>query len=343
MWLVLAAFSLPLAAQRTTRITGPQLLDMIERGQYSRAEKILKQQIDRQSQGQAAGKARGRILYLYGHVLQQQFRYGEAEPYLRAALELEPGRVGWMEVLAEGLLRQGRCSAAMVELDKAWTLDPQPRFRFNIAMCALNTGDLERAERELRQLVAAGNPQPQTLFKLGALLADQGKDEEALELLRRAVAGDAANVEAQFALGLAEARAGNHSAAAAAFRQVRQTVPGHAGAAYNLGRTLARLGQREESRKMLVEFQELSKKDDLIENHQQYIQLNATNPDSRVALAKLLLEVGRISEAVEQLEAARRLDPQRAEVYRLLTQGYLLLGRNAEAQQADGFAAQLEP
>ena len=339
--LLLAWVSPTLAAQKTTRITGPQLLDMIRQGQFAQAETILKQQLDHPSPAKA--KARARLLYLYGHVLQQQFRYGEAEPQLRAALQLEPTRVGWLEELAEGLLRQGRCKASIVELEKAWALDPQPRMRFNIAMCALNLGDLARAEKELRQLVAAGNEEPQTLFKLGALLADQGSNDEALPLLRRAVAGDPSNVEARFALGRAESRAGHHSAAAAAFREVRRAIPGHAGAAYNLGRTLARLGQSEESRKILLEFQELSKKDDLIENHLQYVQLNATNPQARVALAKLLLDVGRLSEAVEQLEAARRLDPQRAETHRLLAEGYLLLGRMREAQQADSFAAQLEP
>ncbi len=334
-------------ARKTTRITGPQLLDMIQRGQLAEAEKILKQQIDRQAElrarGKAAGKAHARILFLYGQVLHQQFRHGEAEPYLREALQAEPGRIGWLEILAEGLLRQGRCKAAIVVLERALKLDPRPRFHFNIAMCAGNTGDLERAQGELRQALASGGDDPRTLYKLGALLADQGRNQEALDLLRRAVAGDPGNVEARFALGLAESRAGNHPAAAATFRRVRAEVAGHAGATYNLGHTLARLDQREESRAVLVEFQELSKKDDLIDNHLQYVQLNATDPEPRIALAKLLLEVGRISQAVEQLEAARGLDPQQLEVHQLLTQGYLLLGRAAEARQADGFAAQLKP
>jgi Flp pilus assembly protein TadD len=328
----------PAIAQTATpqRVTGPQLLRMIEEGRYPLAERVLAQQISR-----AGGQADPRIHYLYGFVLQQQFRLAEAEPQLRAAVAGDGSRSQWWQVLATNLLQQGRCGEAITALEQAWRLEPRPTLRLNIALCALNLGELERAEHELRAVLAAEPANPEALHRLGALLIDAGNAAEALPLLERAVAAAPDDVEARFALGLAESGTEQWQAAAESFRQVRAAVPGHAGAAYNLGLALRRLGRGDESRAVLLEFQPLAERDDLIENHRQYVQLDATNPTPRRDLGGMLLEAGRVREALEQLEAARSLDPRDAETWRLLAAGYRQLGRTADADAADAQAARL--
>lgn len=91
------------------------------------------------------------------------------------------------------------------------------------------TGDLEGAEKILRELVARssqgarGSPLPH--FKLGEVLANRGKNEEAVEHLRASLRIQPENADALTLLGVVLRRLGRIDEALEAFRQASQIKP----------------------------------------------------------------------------------------------------------------------
>lgn len=308
-------------------VTARDIIDMIESGRLPEAERLLRYQMERQPSPLAG--------YLLGHVLVEELRFEEAEPLLRGALERRPEQATWRNELARSLLGQGRCRAAMVELDTCIAAEPAPVYRYDKAMCALNTGDLATAESELLQALAGGWESARAWYELGRLRADRGDDTEAGDALERALALDPGLLEAEFALGQLASRSGDDARAIELFRAVLDRVPGHVGAAYNLGRALLRVGRAEEGHAALLEFRRLSEIEELIENRRVYLTHYPRNLQARRDLGRLLLQAGRASEAAGALEEVLRLGGADEATLRLLARVYRLAGREAEALRAE--------
>lgn len=313
------------------RVDGGELLELVRAGEYRRAEAILRPSLPRDPDG--------RLHFLLGVVLHRQLRWAEAEPFLRAAAGAQPARAPWLHALAQNHLELGRCREAMAVLERCLALDPDPGYRHDIAMCALNLGDSTRAEQELRTVLAAAPETGQTRSRLGRLLLDLGRDQEALAILSAAVDARPGDLEARFALGLAQRRTGALEAATATFETVLDALPTHVGAVYNLGQTLAARGEAEAGRAVLERFRALSELEDRIDNHRLYLRGHPGDVDARVSIGRLLLEAGRDEEALEQLRIARREAPGRSEIASLLATALRRQGRLREADDADRAAA----
>jgi tetratricopeptide (TPR) repeat protein len=314
------------AAAQEQRVTAREIVAMIEEGRLARAEQLLRLQVERGGPPLAG--------YLLGHVLVERFRFEEAEGLLRRALERRPEQADWRFDLARALVGQGRCQAAIIELDACIALRPQPAYRYHKAMCALASGDEALAESELRAAVAAGWESADVWFQLGRLGADRGDDAAARAAFVRAREVEPEHLEATFGLGLVDSRAGQLAPAIELFQSVSRRVPGHVGAAYNLARALTRLGRIEEGQVAMLEFRRLSAIEELIENHQAYLRHFPTHLDARLDLGRLLLEAGRASEASRVLEEALRLDPGVGFPFDLLAESYRLEGRREDAARA---------
>ena len=115
---------------------------MLARGQYADAELALRSLIETEP--------RPLVNYLLGYTLIRLYRYADAEVFLRSAVRERPREHAWLHALAKSLLEQGRNRAAIDVLDGAITLAPRPEYHFAKAMCALNIGDSETSEKELR-------------------------------------------------------------------------------------------------------------------------------------------------------------------------------------------------
>lgn len=281
--------------------------------------------------------------YLLGFSLIQLYRFEEAEAALGRAVDGEPGNHAWLHALAKALIEQSKNRAAMTVLDEALALQPAPAYRFAKAMCALNTGDLSVAEAELRACLADDPNHAEALHKLGQILLDRGEYRAAIEPLRSSLALAPANVEARFLLGLAASRSDDPETAAEAFTAVLASVPGHVGALYNLGRVLIQLGRRPEGMARLEEFRALSPLADRIDHLERAVKKNPRNLEVRLELATRMLEAGMSQAALDNLLAARQLDPDSAATYRLLAAAFQRLGQRDNAARAAAFASRLEP
>ena len=316
---MLSAVSSPAA-----QAAGESALDLVEARRWVEAEQVLRDM-------EEAGRAGPSVEFLLGYVLVQQVRFSEALAHLEKAVEGRPDRPRWLHLQAVCLLELGRCGESIEVLDRVLALQNLPGHHFDKALCALNIGDLALAEEELQTVLSVAPEHYGARLELGELLADRGEDQQAEMHFLRALDLQPGQVEARFRLAMVQLRAGRTGEAVAGFRRVLAEVPGHLSATYNLGRALMALGEKEEGREVLVRFRELSRHEETIENHLQYLQLEPTAVDVRIELARLLLEAGRTSEAVIQLETARRSGGPPGETNRLLAVAYGRLGRAKEA------------
>ncbi len=174
------------------------------------------------------------------------------------------------------------------------------------------------------------------------ILIDRGAYADSLALLERCLARQPDHLEARFLLGLAASRSRDLDTARAAFESVLENIPGHVGALYNLGRVLIQLGHQEEGRTRLEAFRALSQLQDRIDYFDRAARKNAGNRDVRLELARLQLQAGHTEDAIEELLAARQIDPGHAITYRMLAEAFRRLGQSEAAAQAEAFAARLE-
>lgn len=323
----------PSYAQDSQETVLRRIEGMIANGQYAAAERALRplMVIDPSP----------RAHYLLGFTLGQRHRYDEAEVFLRQAVEKRPEKHGWLHALAKSLLEQGRNIAAMQVLDRAIALHPDPAYHFAKAMCALNVGDLETGESELRKCLNKSPNHDEGLYKLGKILLDHGKYEGSLKYLRACLHANPRNLEARFLLGLAESHVGSPVIAVEAFEIVLKEIPGHVGALYNLGRTLMRLGRKEEGRQLLREFKSMSVLEDDIAFYTRSVTKNPENLDGRLFLAQLMLKAGRTEEAVTELLAAQQMNAGHSLTYDLLAKALRRLGREQDAIRAEELARKL--
>jgi tetratricopeptide (TPR) repeat protein len=306
---------------------------MIQAGQFAAAEREL--------QTLAATTPGAQADYLLGFTLLQLYRFDEAETALRRAIDRSPAQHAWLHALAKALQEQGKNLAAIETLDRAIALQPDPDYQFARAMCALNVGQLDAAEADLRLCLQRRPGHPEALYNLGKILVDRGEYAASLEHLRACLGRQQSHLEARFLLGLAASHSGDPETARQAFEEVIAAVPGHVGARYNLGRVLIQLGHQEEGVARLEEFRSLSKLRDQIDFFTQAVKKNPGNREGRLELSRMLLEAGRTEEALQELLAARQLAPRDPATYRMLAEAFRRLGKDADAARAEEFARRL--
>lgn len=216
------------------------------------------------------------------------------------------------------------------------------------AQTALDAGNLELAERELRQLVALSPRSPEGYQRLGGVLMRRGRPDEAAVNFERALALDRDYVGALVGLGEIEAARGDAAAAIRRFETAVEIEPRDAAAQLALGRELEALGQNDKA--LAAYFRAIENDPFLVEASRRVASIQLSRDDADQALARLdqtiemapgdaevLLLRGRVylalnqaSRAVADLRAASQRLPQRPDVH-----FYLALALDADSQPAD--------
>lgn len=157
-------------------------------------------------------------------------RLDEAARHFEASLAIEPKAEIYSD-LGFTLARLGRAQEAQTAFAQALAIDPEcPSAHFNMAVVALQAGDLAGAEAHYRRALP-GRPTAETHNGLGFVLARQGRAEEAIAEYRSAVAIDAGFVPAYNNLGQLLAQQGRLAEAETAYRESLQRKPNPAVAA----------------------------------------------------------------------------------------------------------------
>jgi tetratricopeptide (TPR) repeat protein len=196
---------------------------------------------------------------------------------------------------------------------------------------------------------------------LGLAFTRVGRTSDALvELVVASLIGPD-DAEALTAIGQIHFDAGRYAAAETAVSRAITVRPALAQARYLLGQTLDRLGRPNESRVQLAEYDRLraaandnfrhefevdmlrkdarrtaadGRPEEAAAAWQKVVDREPKSVSDRVALANALVRADRLEAAVEQLEAASRLDDSDRETYRQLAELYSKLGRASDSAKA---------
>jgi tetratricopeptide (TPR) repeat protein len=185
-------------------------------------------------------------------------------------------------------------------------LDPQfPGARYNLGRAYLEAGQLERGIGEMQATLRLYPDFPEAHQALGMAYVEQGRVDDALVHLQRALALAPDLTVVRNYLGRMYLAQGRLEEAIQTFRSLVERVPGVVEARHNLAVAYARHG-----------LQTLA-----VEQFREALRLQPDFHAARLDLAALLLEMGRIADAIDTLEAALTIASATLES---ATQGHLV-------------------
>ncbi len=316
----------------------------------------------------APGDERARVAL--AEVLAGDRRLAEAERELMQALDsgLRSGRVH--HELAQLYERQSLLPQAAKSYHDSEAFGPiVGRDEFFRALGALlvNQADFDGAVAAYTQRIEANPNSGEAHRQLGEIYFLQGRDEQALVEFLAASWLDPRDAKAYAGAGQVQARLLKYADAAVTLERALSLDPGMREARYALGTSLMRLGKTEEAKRALETFQqqqaeaeaagqrafrldalrrEASKDllagalDRAIASYAEVLKLEPESSRSRRDIGVALLRVKRSQEAIEQLEAAQRLE-QTAEGFRYLADAYSAAGNRDEAARQHALSQQL--
>ena len=200
------------------------------------------------------------------------------------------------------LLNAGNASAAVAISARVVAAAPlAPDAQHLHALCCADMGDAEAAERAFQRALALAQQPPLILRNYVAFLCKSGLSAlaaglrvPALAVLERAVQLQPDSALAWHALGNAQRMADDLEAAEVAFRKAIALTPGYATAWVNLGAIVRLLGRSDEA----------------ITCYEQAVKAGYVGPDLTDALTGVLIDVGRVGEALVQARRVTREHPE---------------------------------
>lgn len=197
----------------------------------------------------------------------------------------------------------------------------------NLASSLLSLGRFDKAAQTAGKGIEQSPEAAEHWLNRGVALANLGQTRDSVDCLMRATELAPANALAWANLGwarmeLGDATAGLHSAMSAT-----RLDDGLAEAWWTRGECERRLGQRAEA----------------ISSFRRAVAARSHDWRAHFYLGSCLLETGDAAGATKALGESARINPNHAEIWRLLAVGFGKLGRIGEARQAIDRALELEP
>jgi tetratricopeptide (TPR) repeat protein len=174
-----------------------------------------------------------------------------------------------------------------------WAVSPQSYQYYVQAQQAERRGNLEGAERALRQAIAMDPQDYLNYVKLASLLNQQGKPNEAVSYYQQALNINPQDMMILYSLGSVYEQLGQYAKAEEAYALSLQNNPRYQFALLNLART--QIQQK--------------KYQPAIENYQQFLSKYPEHYEARRHLAKLYLVTGQETESIKQYDFLKKHYP----------------------------------
>ncbi len=233
--------------------------------------------------------------------------------------------------------------------------------RLDAALALHQQGDLDNAQIQYRQILAAVPEHPDALHLLGLVAAQQGRLDDAAGLMHRSLAANADNAAAHLNLGNVLRMSGRFEEALGSYTRAIGIVPDYAEACGNRGNVLKDLGRHREALEDYdraialwpdypeahynrgVLLQAMGRREDALAGYRRAIETRPGYAEAYNNSAVLLQDMRRFDEALSMLARAAELNPQYAEAFN--NQGNVLrdLGRYGEAVRSYEQALRLRP
>ncbi|MCU1092963.1 type IV pilus biogenesis/stability protein PilW [Stenotrophomonas maltophilia] len=171
-------------------------------------------------------------LVLLAGIDDRRGRTRQAGEGFRRAAELAPQRGDVLNNYGAWLCQQGQAAESLVWFDRALQAPgyaTPAEAQANAGGCALDAGQPERAERDLRAALAAAPANPVALEAMAQLSFRQGRYMEARAFAERRISAAPATRSVLQLASQIEARLGDHAASDRYLQRIRQEFPQDAG------------------------------------------------------------------------------------------------------------------
>jgi tetratricopeptide (TPR) repeat protein len=294
-----------------------------------------------------------------GNMLLGGRAYARATEQANAVLAHNPNDADAYGLLASIAQRQGDSAAALTNIQKAISLDPN-RSNFHSALAVLESAtpsEEPSAEQELRKAASLDAKSPTPHLLLAALLEKKGDLQGANQELHAGIAAAPDDLKAREGLAALYMRSGDNGKAEQTLLQAINDLPNNEGAAGMLASFYARTGQADRAES---EFADLNSKypksfaikltygrilfdkrdyNKLTPIAGQLTKTDAGNPQVQTLNAMLLLYTGKVDDAYALLKKSATDNPANPQIQLLLAGVELSKGdvSSAEAnyRQAD--------
>jgi len=150
------------------------------------------------------------------------------------------------------LLKKGKASEALVEINSALAKDPSNTSLYNLrGLAEGQLGRKKEAEISFRQVTRLAPDASLGYVNLGVLLSQSGRVAEAVDLFRAALQRDPHNFTALLGLGAAVSSLGRYREAEPYLEEAWKKNPGDFQAGYEYAQTLREMNQPAEAQKIL--------------------------------------------------------------------------------------------
>jgi tetratricopeptide (TPR) repeat protein len=267
-----------------------------------------------------------------GNLYLRQNRLDEARTSFTEALTIDVNCAACRYGLGQTALSAREYKQAVEYLEQALKEAPQAnRIHYALAMAYRSLGDIEKARTHLEQQgpvgVRVADPLIDGLRQLirgdrlhliqGRRAFDAGRFSEAADEFRKAIAANPNGLPARVNLGAALAQMEDVAGAVEQYQQALKIDPANGTAHYNLGFLLAKQNQHEQA---IIHFQAV-------------LALNPSDTESRFGLAQELQKSDRVDEASAELSRVVQSDPGNEDAMLELVK--LMLGNKQYRQAID--------
>ena len=284
-----------------------------------------------------------------GRVAMFDKNYTAATELIERAVGLDPSRAYGYNALGIIALERANYDRAIFAFREASKRAPYWAYPMhNLALAYVEKGDYDSAIRTYQRAMQLAPGVLYLPYNLGLLYQRLNRPRDAEAEYRKALALDANNAQTLNALGALKAETGRRVDAEQFYKQALETDPGLLAARYNLAQLLAadpkrsseaaalwrdnltRNPQHLPSRIALAGY--LASSGDTAGAASEYETVVAAKPD--YIAARLALANAKPTEAIPQLEAAIKIQPENPEILERLGRAYSTAGRKSEADDA---------
>ena len=262
-----------------------------------------------------------------GAAYHERGRLKTAKRHLTKSVELDPREPKTTRTLGLTCAKLDEAHLGISFLKKAWQLKREAVTCRTLGNVYMQLQQWEEAIRWLQESIRIRPDSAKALYALGVCHWRLGDVEAASKALERSVRQDAGSPDAWLQLGNVHLQAGRPEQAAACYQAALRAMPSHAGAMHNLGLALLALKQDKNAETAFI----------------QALHLDPALAAGHVNLANIYVQRQSWQPAAAHLQAAIRLGPRNALLWKELALVLEKIGDLAKAAHAHSMACTLAP
>jgi tetratricopeptide (TPR) repeat protein len=267
------------------------------------------------------------IIYTLAHVSMSQNYYEDAIPLLESGLKIAPQRADLHAALGESYFMSGKVEKAIAEFQQLIDLDPSARSYAFMGLCYRQLGRFDEARKYFEEGLKKDPRNPACLFNMGYIEERQGNHALAERYFQQTLQTNGDQADALLELANLRFTQKRYEESAELLRKFIRVARAPAPGYYKLAMVERALHQDEAAQRDLGVFQSLSKNAPTGPYPYQHLFDYLDNRSNLSGKEKTELDLTELANQIQK-------NPDQPQNLYLLAEGYLKLGKGAEARSA---------